>query len=612
MKSIYWLVLGAFLFLSFSSFAQEVDKDSEDVNQFQVHEINGNDYYIHVVEKGNTLYAISRMYSIPIDVLKEENPRLSTTELTIGDRLLIPLKEVRRKNIEETLDVDGNYLIHEVQRKHTLYSIAKEYNIEINDIIAANPTVESGLKKGMKLRIPVAKLKSDTNEEEYVLPAATSPYVTHYVEPKETLYSLSKEYGVTIDSIKWVNNGLVGGLKVGQLINIPILKVYKDTTSLSYYFDSSAVKGSYRIVLMLPFYLNLMEKATDTSFDEAEKINEALFAKSKYAIEFYQGFRTAVDSMTKKGLNIKLSVFDTANDTSKVKEILKDSSLLQADMIVGPLFFDEFMLVADFAKKHNIHIVSPVKQSNKILLGNNQVSKVASSDPVLLRFIGEYMFDSLKNKNLILVYPNHVKEQRNVELIKNSFLKQLSRSKDSSFVRPPKEVKWDEKRFTELKLALDSSKQNVLIVPTEDQAVVTRMISMLSSMDDTSISIYGLEKWERFDNIDVDYLQKLNVHLFLPDYLSYQSKEIQAFEKTYLGLYNSIPDRFAFLGFDVAWYYTNLLSQYGLNFEMAFEKYKYEALAHKFDFFKTGFESGFENHSVYVIRYKDFEIQQVY
>src|SRR5690606_27122280 len=151
--------------------------------------------------------------------------------------------------------------------------------------------------------------------------------------------------------------------------------------------------------------------------------------------------------------------------------------------------------VADFAKKYDIHIVSPVKQSNKVLLGNKQVSKVASSDPVLLRFLGKYLFDSLRTENLIMVYPDHVKEQRNVELIRTAFLKQLSKSTDSLFVRPPKEIKWDEKRFIELKAAFDSSKQNILIVPSEDQAFVTRLLNMLSTQEDMSISIFGLEEW---------------------------------------------------------------------------------------------------------------------
>ena len=70
MKNIHLLAI-AFLFLNFSLFAQEKDS-SQTVNQFQVHEIKGKEYYIHVVEKGNTLYAISRMYSVPIETLKEE------------------------------------------------------------------------------------------------------------------------------------------------------------------------------------------------------------------------------------------------------------------------------------------------------------------------------------------------------------------------------------------------------------------------------------------------------------------------------------------------------------------------------------------------------------
>src|SRR5690554_264162 len=259
MKKSLFLSL-TILLLGFPALYAQEENGGE---QLKVHLINGQEYYIHLVEKGNTLYSISRMYSVPIEALQKENPRL-TSNLTIGDRLLIPIDEVKRKNLEETIDIDGNFIIHEVQRKNTLYSIAKEYNVEINDIIAANPEVKDGLNRKMKIKIPVAKIKGDTNQTEYILPAEASPYVTHLVEKKETLYSLSKKYEVSIDSITAVNNGLPGGLRVGELINLPFLKDYKDSSILVPSFDSTAVQLQYRLALLLPFYLDMMEHAKDT------------------------------------------------------------------------------------------------------------------------------------------------------------------------------------------------------------------------------------------------------------------------------------------------------------------------------------------------------------
>tara|TARA_B100001109_G_C18864147_1_gene475899 strand:- start:2683 stop:4500 length:1818 start_codon:yes stop_codon:yes gene_type:complete len=600
--------LGILLFcFSLVSFAQESEKPQD----LKIHEVNGKQYYIHVVEQGNTLYAISRMYAVEVEVLKSENPRL-TQELTIGDRLLIPVKEVKRKNLEETIDVDGNYLIHEVQKKNTLYSIAKEYNIEISDIIAENPDAEN-LKKGMKLKIPVAKIKGTEEDQEYIEPAAASPYETHRVQPKETLYSLSKLYDVSLDSILKVNNGLPGGLKVDQLINLPILKTYQDSSSIEVaVFDSAAVKQTYHVVLLLPFYLDLLEQAQDTSYSKSEELTKQLFSKAKYGIEFLKGFQMAVDSVKNLGMSLKLHVFDTGHDTAKVNQLLKKTELKEADLIVGPLYLDEFMLVADFAKRNEINIVSPVKQSNKILLGNNWVSKVITSEPIMVKYMAQFMADSLMSHNLFMVYPDHFNDRRRVELLKKEYLEKAQQALDSGEVAVPQEFLWDVKHFSELKSRFNPEKLNVLVVPSEDQAFVTQLMTMLNLEDDYQFLLLGMEAWRDFDNIDVAYLQKLNVHIVVPDFIDYDHEAMKLFEKKFVEEHNLLPEKYTFLGYDVGMYYLTLLHEYGLNFEVMFLGYQAEFLTHKFEFFKTGIESGYENRSMYLLKYEDFKLKRLY
>lgn len=600
--------LGVLLFcFSLVSFAQEAEKPQD----LKIHEVNGKQYYIHVVEQGNTLYAISRMYAVEVEVLKSENPRL-TQELTIGDRLLIPVKEVKRKNLEETIDVDGNYLIHEVQKKNTLYSIAKEYNIEISDIIAENPEAEE-LKKGMKLKIPVAKIKGTEQDQEYIEPATASPYETHRVQPKETLYSLSKLYDVSLDSILKVNNGLPGGLKVDQLINLPILKTYQDSSSIEVaVFDSAAVKQTYHVVLLLPFYLDLLEQAQDTSYSKSEELTKQLFGKAKYGIEFLKGFQMAVDSVKHLGMSLKLHVFDTGHDTAKVNQLLKKKELKEADLIVGPLYLDEFMLVADFAKRNEINIVSPVKQSNKILLGNNWVSKVITSEPIMVKYMAQFMADSLMSHNLIMVYPDHFNDRRRVELLKKEYLEKAQQALDSGEVAVPQEFLWDVKLFAELKSRFNPEKLNVLVVPSEDQAFVTQLMTMLNLEDDYQFLLLGMEAWRDFDNIDVAYLQKLNVHIVVPDFIDYEHEAMKLFENKFVEAHNLLPEKYTFLGYDVGMYYLTLLNDYGLNFEVMFLGYQAEFLAHKFEFFKTGIESGYENRSMYLLKYEDFKLKRIH
>lgn len=571
--------------------------------------IDGKQYYLHPIVKGNTLYSISKQYGIAINDLKLANQEIWNS-MRIGDTLKVPLQAIELLK-EDQEQSDGNFIIHDVRRKNTLYSIAQEYNLEISEILVANPGVEdTGLKKGMKLKIPVAKIKSEPSSSEYVVPHSASPYLTHRVLPKETLYSLSKIYSVSIDSIKSVNNGLPEGLKVNQLINLPILKAYKDTIGDTMPFDSSAIKSEYTVSLLLPFYLDEIEKAKDTSGRVRERIYQKLYARSQYAIDFYNGFSIAADSLSRYDLKLNLKVFDTANDTAKLREMIEDSLFVTSDLIIGPLYYDEFVLMSDYAKRNQIHIVSPVKQSNKVLLGNEHVSKVVSSDPILLRFLGAYLADSLADQNLLMVYPDHYKDRNQAELLRKSFLKTIERAEDSLPARL-KEMMWNPKE-SNFRSKLDSSKMNVIVAPSTDQAFVTQLMTKLRLLDDFSFTLIGMEDWLNFDNLDVAYLHRLNVHIVSTELIDFESKAIKNFSKTYRKAYELPADQFSVLGFDVGMFYLNFLKHHGLNFNARLKEEQSEYLSRKFNFFKTGIESGYENHSVYLLRYDNYKVVKVH
>ena len=199
-------------------------------DSLKVHEIKGKKYYIHIIEKGESLYAIHKKYNIPLDVLKKENPSV-VDGLSVGEKIFIPVK---RKDIEEVV-LDGNFITHVVQKKQTLYSISKLYKVQQKEIIAVNPDLTNGLKEGQLIKIPVKKLKAEVNDIKDV--QITSNRRTHVVSKGETLYSLSKTYDVSVEEIKEVNNGLPQGLREGETIilpNAPVSVLEKDTTSINF------------------------------------------------------------------------------------------------------------------------------------------------------------------------------------------------------------------------------------------------------------------------------------------------------------------------------------------------------------------------------------------
>lgn len=108
-----------------------------------------------------------------------------------------------------------NYLRHQVEQGDTVYKIINKYGITAEQLIELNPDVKMGLKSGATLLIP------KTNE--VLTTKAIERYEEHKVRRKETLYTLAKEYNVTVLDIKEANKKLYSeSLQKGDKIRIPV------------------------------------------------------------------------------------------------------------------------------------------------------------------------------------------------------------------------------------------------------------------------------------------------------------------------------------------------------------------------------------------------------
>ena len=102
----------------------------------------GKPHYIHLVQKGETLYGLSKTYEVSIDEILALNPIIKEKGLSLGAELIVPAKGVTT-------------LSHTVAKGETMYAISKKYNCTIEDILRLNPEVkETGLKVDQVIQIP--------------------------------------------------------------------------------------------------------------------------------------------------------------------------------------------------------------------------------------------------------------------------------------------------------------------------------------------------------------------------------------------------------------------------------------------------------------------------
>ena len=169
-------------------------KDSSEKNDSSSSADN-NKYYI--VKKGDSLYSIARSNNMTVDELKSLN-NLTSNILSIGQRLII----------SSSSKVSNN--VYEVKKGDTLWSIANNFNVSVNDLKKINNKSNNSLSIGEKLIIPGKSNGENVNTTIYT------------VKSGDNLYSIARRYNVTVNEIKSLNNLTSNLLSIGQKLSIPI------------------------------------------------------------------------------------------------------------------------------------------------------------------------------------------------------------------------------------------------------------------------------------------------------------------------------------------------------------------------------------------------------
>lgn len=160
----------------------------------------------YIVKKNDNLYDIAKNYNTTVGILKALN-NLSSNILQVGQILKLPSSKV-----EESMVSD--YFIYTIKPGDNLYSIAKNYNIGLDELINFNEQASTLLTIGSQILIPTNN-KTTVNNIQYI------------IKPGDTLYNIAKRYNTSVDEIKRLNNFNTNMLKIGDVILIPDTSKYK-------------------------------------------------------------------------------------------------------------------------------------------------------------------------------------------------------------------------------------------------------------------------------------------------------------------------------------------------------------------------------------------------
>lgn len=644
---IFLLLIGSFFFLSpAKGFAQKKESnESTSTKNFKTHK----------VEKGQSLYAIAKLYNVELNSIIMENPD-AIDGIKTGQELKIPIaKPSSEKNDikqqEKNPASPPNSSTHKVIKGETIYAICKKYNISQEQLISLNPSLKDGLMENQLLTIKIDEPKKVENKNTEIknttttttlnttnssnlsntITTSTRPEI-YQVKEEDNVTSILLMSGMSEKDFYELNPEAKQGIRKNQLIKIynvkpnnPIknaidtikqkseavqiidikpLSVLKekpiDTTQL-------VKKSNYKIGLMLPF------KFDETSFIEVDKLVEQkqnFPEQQNISVDFYEGINYAFTNLL-ASTNFQLELFDVSErDSGKLVSVFEHQKFKELDLCIGPVYNSMFKMVADECKSKNTPIVSPFTQQNKILFENQHASKTTPSNVTLIESLAEFIIDSLERANVIIINSGKSKEQTLVKAFKSKYNEFLKDKK-----RPISDTALEIKSSSFEKVNFSSSRKNYFIIISEDELYLTDLLTRLSrsinDKNENNIAI-GLKKWTELENLDADYLNRLHFMYPSPSYIDNNNTEISKAVDYYQKIYSTDPSDYFFQGIDVGLFYAKQLNKYGKGFYQYLDKIEDKGLTMDFHFFRPSTKTGFDNKSLKLIQYQDYKFVKIH
>jgi len=521
----------------------------------------------------------------------------SDETIRAGEKLLIPQKPEIQQDA---------YIYHTIQTRETLYGVSKKYGVSGENIMDANPglTVET-FSVGKTIRIPTGK---NVKPAAQIVNRTGNKEIYYTVPAKETVYNICRKFKTTQEELLQLNPELEGGLRSGMTLRIPLRIDEKDLPEATEQ-DPGDVNSmlnnkteihkvnATKIALLLPYNAN-SPQTTDLK---------------KRVTEYYEGLLLAIDSMRNMGCSTELFVYDIGDDGSaKTAQILKDKvdELTNVNLIIGGVSSEQIHLIAAFAQKYKINYVIPFTSQNDDVLTNPYVFQV-NTKPTYLYANAAYAGANLfENYNIVILDTKDVDNQAD-------FIKQFKQELKARKIAY-KDAIYNEEKFGESILASLSKTSPNMIIPLSSSLdalnkIKTILRSVAETKPDYKITLFGYPVWQSYSKDCLEDFHALDTYIYSLFYADNNNPDVKRFYEKFKNWYSKSPmswfPKYAMLGFDTGMFFLGAIRNYGTNFEQRLSEIKYKSIQTGFHFERVNNWGGFMNTNVYIIHYnKNFTI----
>lgn len=620
MKSTLLSLISALILLFSSAFSALAE-------EYQTTTVKGTECYIYYVKQGEGFYSLNKKFGVTRDEVVKFNPS-AKNGLNRGQKLYIPIPENAKPDASA-----ASSTVHTVKQGESLYSISKQYNTTVSDIMVLNGMSSSALKAGDKLKIPQAGSNSSAATEKAgsdILQNATAAapsepvkqkeeniaiingerYRTekYVVQRRETLYSISQKFNTSIDNILACNPG-IKSLSKGDILNIPmtkeVIKVVDEyraanqpitvTPDRNMADADKKDKNHIKIAVLYPFRLN------------------APTHQSKAFLSCYKGLLLALDSMKHEGLSAEVVAFDTEGSIEKIKQILESPKLKGSDMIFGPDDKEGIKLIGEYAKYNQILLVNSFSINDNEVADNRFIIQGHIPSSYFYSTASKALAKSAADKEVVFLVDNYETND------KKEFIENLREEFKASGKEITKFNFNDASNFNVLSNSLEKGADVIFIASSSTRNGVAKTTALLSKIKETrpdlNMSLFGYPEWLTYTKDYLEIFHNLNTTVFSRFYINTNDAAWKEFYRNFLYWYGSsagysLPATDV-LGFDTGIFLLKGYAKFGSGLSQNISSLQSNSIQTDFSMTRISDNGGYINKNIYFVNFSpEFKISK--
>lgn len=560
-------------------------------------------YFLHTVTKGQSLYSISTMYNVTMEDLIRLNPGCEK-QIRAGESLKIPQADSGSNQ--------GKPTFHTIQAGETLYQLTLKYNVTVQAICTANPGLSaSNFRIGQVISIPAQTAIQPAKENLSETAAQTSSEKKtdwrdmHKVERKETIFSISRQYGISEEELIAANPELKKGkLKRGSFLFIP------------YPASKQPAKEPEKTPARIPSNEELFAQ-NKQSLKKIQNIKAAVllpFTEGKNRdeqmrmVEYYEGFLMAVDSLKRQGVSVNLYTYDTKGKSDVTQSILAKEEMKNMDIIFGPAHAANVKTLAEFAEKNQTRVVVPFSPEVEQVFKNPYIYQVNTPQSYLYSEVYEHFLRKFSKANIVFLDAGTGQNE------KAEFIKGMKNELKTNQVAYKHISNSDTLKIL---AAIDSTRENIFIPTSGKDLSLTRLIPQLTqirrSYPNVDLHLFGYPEWQTYTQDYLASFYELDTYFYSSFYTNNLFPAAVRFTQEYRRWYSkdmaNIFPKYGMLGFDTGYFFLKGLAQEGSQLENYLNRVQVTPIQTGFKFERVNNWGGFINRKVFFVHLtKDFEL----